>query len=78
MHGAITIPQVYQLDILLRKISPAIWRRIWVRADSTIADLHDTSTASSFTTQNTASPMSAGSVSWMTQASWERHFPLST
>jgi hypothetical protein len=33
-------PCVYQLRICLRKISPIIWRRLLVRGDSTIADLH--------------------------------------
>ena len=32
--------KAYQVHILLREISPAIWRRVLVRADSTIADLH--------------------------------------
>jgi hypothetical protein len=32
--------RVYQLRIGLRKISPIIWRRLLVRSDSTIADLH--------------------------------------
>lgn len=31
---------VYQLRVWLREISPAIWRRLLVRSDSTIADLH--------------------------------------
>lgn len=31
---------VYQLHILLLEVSPAIWRRLLVRADSTIAELH--------------------------------------
>jgi hypothetical protein len=35
-------PCVYQLRICLRKISPIIWRRLLVRDDSTIADLHYT------------------------------------
>lgn len=35
-------PEVYQLHIYLLGISPAIWRRILVRSDSTIADLHQT------------------------------------
>ena len=30
----------YQLRVWLREISPAIWRRLLVRSDSTIADLH--------------------------------------
>jgi hypothetical protein len=33
--------QVYQLRIWIRKISPQIWRRLLVRSDSTIAELHD-------------------------------------
>ena len=35
-------PQIYQFRVWLREISPAIWRRILVRSDSTIADLHET------------------------------------
>jgi hypothetical protein len=31
---------VYQLRVGLREISPAIWRRLLVRSDSTMADLH--------------------------------------
>src|SRR6266487_1815946 len=34
--------QVYQLRIWIRAISPQIWRRLLVRSDSTIAQLHDT------------------------------------
>jgi Plasmid pRiA4b ORF-3-like protein len=34
--------QVYQLRIWIRHISPQIWRRLLVRSDSTIAELHDT------------------------------------
>ena len=34
--------QVYQLRIWIRHISPQIWRRLLVRSDSTIAQLHDT------------------------------------
>lgn len=33
---------VYQLRVRLREISPAIWRRLLVRSDSTVADLHYT------------------------------------
>ena len=33
---------VYQLRIWIRGISPAIWRRLLIRSDSTIADLHQT------------------------------------
>jgi hypothetical protein len=35
---------VYQLRVRLREISPEIWRRILIRSDSTIADLHYTLT----------------------------------
>jgi Plasmid pRiA4b ORF-3-like protein len=34
--------EVYQLRIWIRKISPQIWRRLLVRSDSTVAELHDT------------------------------------
>lgn len=34
--------EVYQLKIRLLHISPSIWRRVLVRSDSTIADLHHT------------------------------------
>jgi hypothetical protein len=34
--------EVYQLRIWIRKICPQIWRRLLVRSDSTIAELHDT------------------------------------
>ncbi len=33
---------VYQIHIVLREISPTIWRRVLVRSDSTIADLRYT------------------------------------
>jgi hypothetical protein len=33
---------VYQFRVCLREISPAIWRRLLVRSDSAIADLHYT------------------------------------
>ena len=32
--------EIYQLRIWLKRISPTIWRRILVRSDSSIADLH--------------------------------------
>ncbi len=32
--------EVYQLHVWIRQISPMIWRRIIVRSDSTITDLH--------------------------------------
>ncbi len=35
-------PVVYQLRVVLRGISPLIWRRLLVRSNSTIADLHVT------------------------------------
>jgi Plasmid pRiA4b ORF-3-like protein len=35
-------PNIYQLRVVLLGISPIIWRRLLVRGDSTIADLHDT------------------------------------
>jgi len=34
--------EIYQLRAYIRQISPLIWRRILVRSDSTIADLHYT------------------------------------
>ena len=33
-------PIVYQFKVVLRGISPMIWRRFLVHSDSTIADLH--------------------------------------
>ena len=41
MSSADQTVQVYQLRIWIRKISPQIWRRLLVRSDSTIAELHD-------------------------------------
>ena len=35
-------PLIYQLKIVLLGISPMIWRRILVKSDSTIKDLHYT------------------------------------
>jgi Plasmid pRiA4b ORF-3-like protein len=32
--------EVYRLHVWIRQISPMIWRRLLVRSDSTIADLH--------------------------------------
>ena len=32
--------EVYQFRVYLREISPAIWRRLLLRSDQTIADLH--------------------------------------
>ena len=33
-------PDIYQLRIVLRGISPLIWRRLLVRGDTTLAQLH--------------------------------------
>lgn len=33
---------IYQLKVWLQGISPMVWRRLLVRSDSTIADLHYT------------------------------------
>jgi hypothetical protein len=33
-------PEVYLLYIWLRRINPLIWRRVLVRTDTTLADLH--------------------------------------
>ena len=33
-------PNIYQLRIVLRGISPLIWRRLLVRSDTTLAQLH--------------------------------------
>ena len=35
-----TLPDIYQLLIVLRDVSPIIWRRILVTDDTSIADLH--------------------------------------
>jgi hypothetical protein len=34
-------PEVYQIHVWLRHISPMIWRRLLMRAGSTLANLHD-------------------------------------
>ncbi|MGA2841598.1 MAG: plasmid pRiA4b ORF-3 family protein [Steroidobacteraceae bacterium] len=34
-------PQIYQLRVVLRGISPLIWRRLLVCSDSTVAQLHE-------------------------------------
>jgi hypothetical protein len=36
-----TTPEVYQIHVWIQQISPMIWRRILVRSDSTLANLHD-------------------------------------
>ena len=33
-------PAIYQLKVVLLGVSPMIWRRLLVRSDSTVADLH--------------------------------------
>ena len=33
-------PDIYQLRIVLRGISPLIWRRLLIRSDTTLAQLH--------------------------------------
>src|SRR5262245_66114790 len=35
------MPEVYQFHVWIRHISPMIWRRLLLRADSTLANLHD-------------------------------------
>ena len=40
--SAIPEPVAYQFRVVLRGISPLIWRRLLVRSDSTVADLHRT------------------------------------
>lgn len=42
MTEALDSVEVYQLRVWIREISPLIWRRLLVRSDSTIADLHYT------------------------------------
>ena len=37
----LAIPPIYKLHIWIRQISPMIWRRILVRSESSIAQLHD-------------------------------------
>jgi len=42
MNELETRTEVYQLHVWIRQISPMIWRRVLVRSDSTIEDLHYT------------------------------------
>lgn len=35
-------PTLYQFRLTVAEISPLIWRRIWIRGDQTLADLHYT------------------------------------
>jgi hypothetical protein len=32
--------EIYQFHVWIRQISPMIWRRLLVRGDSSVADLH--------------------------------------
>ncbi len=41
MESTDKVIEVYQLRIWIWRISPQIWRRLLVRSDSTIAELHD-------------------------------------
>jgi hypothetical protein len=34
-------PAVYQIHVMLLGVSPTVWRRLLVRSDTSIADLHD-------------------------------------
>lgn len=34
------VPQIYQFRVVLERVSPLVWRRLLVRNDSSIADLH--------------------------------------
>jgi hypothetical protein len=36
-----TVPEVYQFHVWIQQISPMIWRRLLVRSDSSLGDLHD-------------------------------------
>lgn len=40
MESTNTAVEIYQLRVWIRKISPQIWRRLLVRSDCTIAELH--------------------------------------
>ena len=40
MSSQDSAPAIYQFRIWLRGVSPTIWRRLLVRNDSTITDLH--------------------------------------
>jgi hypothetical protein len=34
------MPGLYQLRVVLREVSPLIWRRLLVRSDTPVAELH--------------------------------------
>ena len=38
----LSLVHVYQLKVWIQAISPMVWRRLLVRSDSTLADLHYT------------------------------------
>jgi hypothetical protein len=40
--SSLSDPAVYELRVVLRGVSPLVWRRLLVRSDTTIADLHTT------------------------------------
>jgi hypothetical protein len=40
VFGIMRIPEIYQFHALLGGVSPLIWRRLLIRSDQTIADLH--------------------------------------
>jgi hypothetical protein len=42
MEHAITPPNVYQFRVVVREISPLIWRRLLIRSDMSLATLHAT------------------------------------
>ena len=41
MEPSHALPSIYQLCIVLRGISPLVWRRLLVYGDTTLAQLHD-------------------------------------
>jgi Plasmid pRiA4b ORF-3-like protein len=41
MKPSPVLPSIYQLRIVLRGMSPLIWRRLLVHSDTTLAHLHD-------------------------------------
>ncbi|MGH9395700.1 MAG: IS1096 element passenger TnpR family protein, partial [Terriglobia bacterium] len=40
MTQANNFPTIYQFRVVLRELSPHIWRRILIESDNTIVDLH--------------------------------------
>lgn len=39
-HSALSAPVAYQFRVVLRGVSPLIWRRVLVRGDTTVSDTH--------------------------------------